>query len=83
LSDAASGDSASNAQLKNSSDGATSERASDGLLTKRGLAPKLQISARTLDDWMRRGRVPFLKVGKSVRFRWDDVLEKLNQFRVN
>jgi excisionase family DNA binding protein len=59
------------------------ERAIDGLLTKRGLAPKLQISTRTLDEWMRKGRIPFLKVGKSVRFRLMDVLEKLGQFRVN
>jgi len=59
------------------------ERAIDGLLTKRGLAPKLQISTRTLDEWMRKGRIPFLKVGKSVRFRLTDVLEKLGQFRVN
>lgn len=59
------------------------ECASDGLLTKRGLAPKLQISTRTLDDWMRKGRIPFLKLGKSVRFRWQDVLEKLNAHRVN
>jgi len=64
-------------------DDATADGAGDGLLTKRGLAPKLHISTRTLDDWMRKGRIPFLKVGKSVRFRWPDVLEKLNAFRVN
>jgi excisionase family DNA binding protein len=57
--------------------------ATDGLLTKRSLAPKLQISTRTLDDWMRKGRIPFLKLGKTVRFRLPDVLEKLNSFRVN
>ena len=61
-----------------SGDGAT-----DGLLKKDGLAPKLQISTRTLDDWMRTGRIPFLKLGKTVRFRLPDVLEKLNSFRVN
>jgi excisionase family DNA binding protein len=59
------------------------EAVSDGLLSKRGLAPKLQISIRTLDDWMRKGRIPFLKVGKTVRFRLTDVLEKLNAFRIN
>ena len=64
-------------------DYATVDGAGDGLLTKRALAPKLRISTRTLDDWMRKGRIPFLKVGKSVRFRWPDVLEKLNAFRVN
>jgi excisionase family DNA binding protein len=59
------------------------ERASDGLLTKRQLAPKLQIAPRTLDLWMRKGRIPFLKVGRTVRFRLGDVLEKLSTYRVN
>ena len=59
------------------------ERAIDGLLTKRGLAPRLEISTRTLDDWMKRGWVPYIKIGKSVRFRLADVLEKLNAHRVN
>jgi hypothetical protein len=63
--------------------GLSGEGATDGLLTKRGLAPKHQISTRTLDDWMRRGRVPFLKLGKTVRFRLSDVIEKLNEFRVH
>jgi len=59
------------------------ERASSTLLTKRELAPKLKIAPRTLDLWMRKGRIPFLKVGKSVRFRWEDVLTKLAAYRVN
>ena len=32
---------------------------------------------------MSMGRMPFLKVGRSVRFRLADVLEKLQTFRVN
>lgn len=63
--------------------GPQAQGSSDGLLSKGGLAPKLAISTRTLDDWMRLGRVPFLKVGKTVRFRLEDVLEKLNAHRVN
>ncbi len=59
------------------------ERAIDGLLTKRGLAPRLEISPRTLDAWMKRGFVPYIKIGKSVSFRLADVLEKLNTRRVN
>ena len=60
------------------------ERAIDGLLTKRGLAPKLQISTRTLDSWMKKGFVPFIRVGgKTVRFRLADVIEKLGERRVN
>jgi excisionase family DNA binding protein len=57
--------------------------ASDGLLNKRELAIHLGISKRTVDAWMRHKRLPFLKIGKTVRFRWPDVVEKLNAFRVN
>jgi excisionase family DNA binding protein len=62
---------------------AANERASGGLLRKPELAEKLSISERTLCVWMKKGRVPFLKLGKSVRFRLPDVLEKLNTYRVN
>jgi excisionase family DNA binding protein len=57
--------------------------AGDGLLNKRGLAVKLNISKRTVDAWMKKRRLPFIKVGKTVRFWWPDVLEKLNGYRVN
>ena len=60
------------------------ERATDGLLTKRTLAPRLDISIRTLDTWMKKGLVPYIKVGgKTVRFRLEDVLQKLNAHRVH
>ncbi len=59
------------------------EHASDGLLSKRALAPRLQISVRTVDEWMRQKRLPYIKIGKTVRFRLEDVLEKLNAHRVN
>jgi excisionase family DNA binding protein len=62
---------------------AANDRASVGLLRKRELAEKLAISKRTLDVWMQKGRIPFLKVGRSVRFRLPDVLEKLQTYRVN
>ena len=64
-------------------DVATNDRASVGLLRKKELAQQLAISKRTLDVWMQKGRIPFLKVGRSVRFRLPDVLEKLSEYRVN
>jgi excisionase family DNA binding protein len=69
--------------MSNAKHSATVDGASDGLLNKRGLAVKLGLSKRTVDAWMRQKRLPFIKVGKTVRFRWPDVLEKLNTFRVN
>ena len=28
---------------------------------------------RTIDDWMKRGLLPYYKVGRSVRFKWSEV----------
>lgn len=56
----------------------------DEILDKIETANRLKISTRTLDQWMRSKRVPFLKIGKTVRFRWADVLARLNEnCRVN
>jgi excisionase family DNA binding protein len=59
------------------------ERAIDDLLVKREVAAKLKRSVRTVDAWMRQGKLPYIKLGKTVLFRWRDVLEKLNAYRVN
>ena len=62
----------------------TERATTDGLLSKRALAPKLQISTRTLDSWMKKGLIPYIKVGgKTVRFRLQDVIQKLNPHRVH
>ena len=56
----------------------------DEILEKAETADRLKISTRTLDQWMRAKRVPFLKIGKTVRFRWEDVLTHLqHNCRVN
>ena len=61
----------------------TSQSADEILLDKPGLARRLNKSVRTVDAWMKRGRLPYIKVGRSVLFRWGAVLEKLEGFRVN
>jgi excisionase family DNA binding protein len=62
---------------------ASLDGACDRLLNKRQLAAKLNVSPRTVDAYMKRGRLCFVKLGKTVRFHWPDVLEKLNAYRVN
>jgi excisionase family DNA binding protein len=59
------------------------DRATDDLLIKREVAAKLRRSVRTIDAWMREGKLPYFKVGRTVRFRWSDVLKKLSDYRVN
>ncbi len=53
------------------------------LLRKRETARRLNKSVRTIDAWMKRGRLPYIKVGRSVLFRWSAVLKKLEAYRVN
>lgn len=52
------------------------------MLTKVQVARRLQKTPRCVESWMRRGYLPYLKVGRSVLFRWPDVVESLNRFRV-
>ena len=50
------------------------------LYTKSELAKRCQVSTRSIDNWMREGKVPFLKIGRSVRFSPKRVEEFLQQF---
>ncbi len=60
------------------------EDASDGLLDKLRTAHKLRVSPRTLNEYMKRGWIPYIRLGTTVRFRWEDVLATLNErHRVN
>ena len=51
----------------------------DYLLTKPQIAGRLQVSTRTIDAWMALGHIPFFRIGRCVRFRWDDVLARLRE----
>jgi excisionase family DNA binding protein len=57
--------------------GPAATASTDEILEKPQTAERLKVSTRTLDEWMRAGRVPYFKIGKTVRFRWPDVLAHL------
>jgi excisionase family DNA binding protein len=59
------------------------DRAADGMLDKGEVAARLRIGKRTVNLWMKRGWLPYIKLGTVVRFRWGDVLAKLNERRVH
>ena len=64
--------------------GTQRSQGAEGLLTKFDISSRLRISTRSVDEWMRKGRIPFLKIGgKTVRFVWDDVIQSLSRFRVH
>ncbi|MGY8714782.1 MAG: hypothetical protein ACKVJ1_12915 [Verrucomicrobiia bacterium] len=52
------------------------------LLTKTQLAEQMCVKPRTIDNWMKVGLVPYLKIGKTVRFEFSSVMEKLKSYEL-
>jgi predicted site-specific integrase-resolvase len=54
------------------------QRSQDRLLRERALAKHLDISHWTMEEWRRKGIVPYLRItSKSIRYRLADVLQAL------
>jgi excisionase family DNA binding protein len=51
----------------------------EGMLTKRQLAERLNVSLRTVESWMSQKLVPYIKIKKTVRFIWTDVEQALKR----
>jgi predicted site-specific integrase-resolvase len=50
----------------------------DGLIRERACAKHLNISHRTLEEWRKKGKVPYLHItSRSIRYRLADVLQAL------
>ena len=45
------------------------------LLTKSEVAAYAQCTTRCIDNWMRRGYLPYFKIGRTVRFKVADVVD--------
>lgn len=54
-------------------------KAMDPVLTKEQAAEHLQVTVRTIDAWMKRGLIPYLKIGRTVRIRAREVDAMLSQ----
>ena len=57
-------------------------RAADPVLTKRELAARFRVSGRTIDNWMKRGYLPYIRIGRNVRFRWSEVDRQLADLEI-
>ena len=42
-------------------------------IDKPEVGKRLAMRPRTVDDWMKRGLLPYYKVGRSVRFKWSEI----------
>jgi len=52
------------------------------LLTKDQLAEIMHVRSRTIDNWMKGGVLPYLKIGKTVRFEITSVMEKIRSYEL-
>ena len=54
------------------------ERAAEPFVTMAQLMERLKVSPRTIYTWMQKGYVPYIRVGRSLRFDWKLVNERLS-----
>ena len=48
-------------------------------INKEEIARRLGKTLRTVDNWMKRGILPYYKIGRSVEFKWSDVESHLTK----
>ncbi|GAA4204195.1 hypothetical protein GCM10022289_21660 [Pedobacter jeongneungensis] len=53
---------------------AEKEKGNERLFTKKEMANELDISLVSLTDWMKRGIIPYLRLGKRIYFRKSEVI---------
>jgi excisionase family DNA binding protein len=51
-------------------------------ITKTELAQFLRVSERTVDNYVASRRIPYIKIGRSIRFQLIDVQKALKRFTV-
>ena len=51
-------------------------------ITKPQLAERLQVSLRSIDNYLKKKKIPVIRLGKSVRFRFSDVEKALERYTV-
>lgn len=57
---------------------ATENQPTTELITKAELSKKLKVTQKTIENWVKSGRISHIKIGTStVRFDWRRVLEEI------
>jgi excisionase family DNA binding protein len=58
----------------------TASTLSEKLLTKKEMADELDISLVSLTEWMKQGRIPYLRMGKRIYFKKKEVVNSMANF---
>ncbi|MDH6309431.1 excisionase family DNA binding protein [Dysgonomonas sp. PFB1-18] len=49
------------------------------LLTSKEVCKLLCISPRTLQEWRNTGKIPFIKIGEKVLYKWSEIINIFNR----
>jgi len=52
------------------------------LLTDREVAEKLSVSTRTVIDWRNAGKIPFIRIGRSIHYRPESLRALLQKLEI-
>ena len=62
---------------------AAPSQSAEPYIDKLEVGRRMTVRPRTVDRWMKQGRLPYYKLGRAVRFKWSEVEVHLVQmFRV-
>ena len=50
------------------------------LSTKKQMSDELDVSLVTLTDWMKKGKIPYMRIGKRVYFKMQEVIDSMANF---
>ena len=62
-----------------SGDGRPDEIPPDGYVSKGAVAEYFDVTTRTVENWMADRRIPFVRIGGTVRFRLSDVVDHVDR----
>ena len=62
-----------NAMPKQCAGPAASRPAAEPYIDKLEVGQRMSLRPRTVDQWMKQGRLPYYKLGRAVRFKWSEV----------
>jgi len=65
--------------IRNTGDN-TEGTSSEKLLTKKEMADELDISLVSLTDWMKQGKIPYMRMGKRIYFQKNEVVNSMANF---